>query len=498
MNFKKTLKNLIYLSLVLQILFFGTNSLAEKLKCDNEIINYIYKNDLRNFEYLENRNDGGIFFDYHWNSKEKKIIIKRDKDNYPVIRYSLFNLKDFIPGITSIKKINNIDLSKLNDKKINNLSYISGTNTFELINGKIISIESKPYKLNDFKLSSFEILSIQKIDTTKGILEMSFDAKFTNQRNDLSKLINRSNLQTDGYHPICLDMRDLNDWPLQYVELDEFIYDADIREGIKNKEIIIKPIFQIIYDSGKIRTLRSESGVGFFRQSFDFEKFPFDKQKLLIRIKTGSGNYQNYNNEFGDGIGSVTFITPEEGAFVNLEKFLKPEINKLKAWKIKDDGINIVSNIIFDENYYDIFEQKIITKYENVLDIEIEIHRNFQHYLLKIMLPVFLILCVAWYVLWIPTEKYEVRLNTSIIALLALIAYNFVFQDDIPKLEYLTNLDWFILLSYVFCCIPVFLSIAFSKFISKNQIKVMKVNKFIKIWGGILYILTTAQIFFVN
>ena len=40
----------------------------------------------------------------------------------------------------------------------------------------------------------------------------------------------------------------------------------------------------------------------------------------------------------------------------------------------------------------------------------------------------FLILCVAWYVLWIPTEKYEARLNTSIIALLALIAYNFVFK----------------------------------------------------------------------
>ena len=33
---------------------------------------------------------------------------------------------------------------------------------------------------------------------------------------------------------------------------------------------------------------------------------------------------------------------------------------------------------------------------ENVLDIEITIKRNFEHYLWKIMLPVFLILCVAW------------------------------------------------------------------------------------------------------
>ena len=111
------------------------------------------------------------------------------------------------------------------------------------------------------------------------------------------------------------------------------------------------------------------------------------------------------------------------------------------------------------------------------------------------MLPVFLILCVAWYVLWIPTEKYEARLNTSIIALLALIAYNFVFQDDIPKLEYLTDLDWFILTSYIFCCIPVFLSIAFSKFISKNQKKVTKFNRLIKLWGIFVYFIINGQIF---
>ena len=130
------------------------------------------------------------------------------------------------------------------------------------------------------------------------------------------------------------------------------------------------------------------------------------------------------------------------------------------------------------------------------MNIEIIIERNFQHYLFKIILPVFLILCVAWYVLWIPIAKYEVRLNTSIIALLALIAYNFVFQDDIPKLEYLTDLDWFILLSYIFCCIPVFLSIGFSKFISKNQKTVTKVNRYIRNWGVLLYIIINLQIFY--
>ena len=53
--------------------------------------------------------------------KDKKIIIKRNQDNFPIIRYSLFDNKNFTPNKTSIKKINNLDLSKLNDTELKNL-----------------------------------------------------------------------------------------------------------------------------------------------------------------------------------------------------------------------------------------------------------------------------------------------------------------------------------------------------------------------------------------
>jgi len=357
-------------------------------------------------------------------------------------------------------------------------------------------ITAGKYKFNNFKLSNFEILSIQNIDTTKGILEMSFTSQFTNIRNDLKKDLKDTDfLNNSSLHSICNEARKFETWPLESVIFDEYRYDADVREGLKNKELLISEIFQLTIDDNLLRTLRTEKGVGFFRQSFDFRKFTFDKQKLVIRIKSGAGNYSNSNLEDSSNIGSLTFITPEPGVFLNLNKFLNPEVNKLKAWKISENGIKVQSKVL-SEDRYDIYGQKIVPRTENVLDIEINIERNFQHYLLKIMLPVFLILCVAWYVLWIPTEKYEARLNTSIIALLALIAYNFVFQDDIPKLEYLTDLDWFILLSYIFCLIPVFLSIGFSKFIATNQKKIMKINKLIKIWGGLLYLILTLQIFY--
>ena len=495
MRIKKFIKNIIFYVFLLSLSFLNTNSYSDERICENNLIDHIIKFGERNFEYNELRNDAGIHFAYDWDRKNNKIIVRRDKNNYPIIRYSLFDNKNFIPNKTIVKKIDNVDLSTIKDEDLIKRTYYSGNVNFELDNGKNILITSGKYKFNNFKLSNFEILSIQNIDTTKGILEMSFTSQFTNIRNDLKKDLRDTDLFNDSLHSICNEARKFETWPLESVIFDEYRYDADVREGLKNKELLISEIFQLTIDDNLLRTLRTEKGVGFFRQSFDFRKFPFDKQKLVIRIESGAGNYTNSNLEDSSDIGSLTFITPEPGVFLNLNKFLNPEVNKLKAWKISENGIDVKSKVL-SEDRYDIYGQKIVPRTENVLDIEINIERNFQHYLLKIMLPVFLILCVAWYVLWIPTEKYEARLNTSIIALLALIAYNFVFQDDIPKLEYLTDLDWFILLSYIFCLIPVFLSIGFSKFIATNQKKIMKINKLIKIWGGLLYLILTLQIFY--
>ena len=160
---------------------------------------------------------------------------------------------------------------------------------------------------------------------------------------------------------------------------------------------------------------------------------------------------------------------------------------------------DIKSNVVIEENYYDPFLEEIYPYMQNSINLSIEIKRNSAHYVFKIIIPVFLILCVAWSVLWIPTPKLDARLTTSIVALLALIAYNFVFEGDIPKLEYLTDLDKFILLSYIFCCIPTFISIGFSRFILKTnklQKRVTKVNSHIRKWGGLIYLVISMQIFY--
>jgi len=321
--------NRIILTFLLNIFFliiFSNPLKADNRVCGNDLTNYIYDYHIDNFEYLEKRNDAGIFFDFVWDKDNKKIITKRDKDNYPIVKFSFIEKEKIIPGKTAIKFFNSIDLSKIDDdKKLEKLTRKSGKINIELVSGEKFQIVSKFYQLNDFKLADFEIISIQNIDSAKGIVEMSFKAYITNIRNDLLKTVsnNKEILNNFSSVDICDGLRPYLYWPLSSVEFDEFRYDADVREGLKNKEKLVNPVFEITYDNEQIRTMRTEKGVGFFRQDFDFKKFPFDTQKIMVSISTGVSNFEN-----------VTFLTPEAQAINSARKFIKA--NKLKAWKIKN------------------------------------------------------------------------------------------------------------------------------------------------------------------
>ena len=447
------------------------------------------------YPFQETRNDIGLFYDFAWDKNNKKIIIKRDKENYPVIRFSLFDKKNFPPGV-SVQKYNNVNLSKISDKEIKQLHKINKTAKLTLSDNKIITLQPYVYDYNNVKLSNFNLEYINNIDTNKGLLEISFDADFANNRSDLNKVFDK--LSADGLHDDGL-YQFIPEWgpyPIQQVEIKEYKYDVDIRKGIKtsDKKDDVIPIY-FTYDDKKVRTIRRESGIGQFRQKFDFKKFPFDKQTLKIKIASGARSTSVIEEAWPKtGKAAVHFITPDKGAFLGLENYLNNvSEHYLKEWSVKN--INIESDEIIVENFYNKYLNKTHSYSDNTINLILNIERNSAYYIYKIIIPVFLILSIAWFVLWIPTYHLDARLTTSVVAFLSLIAYIFVFSDDIPKLNYLTALDKYILLSYFFCCIPIIMSILFSRFIIKNQKKVILINKKLRTWLGIIYLLLTIQIF---
>ena len=59
----------------------------------------------------------------------------------------------------------------------------------------------------------------------------------------------------------------------------------------------------------------------FLGKIFNFRKFPFDEQKLIITINSGarSTSDASLNSLSGYKYPAVTFITPEAGPFIDLE-----------------------------------------------------------------------------------------------------------------------------------------------------------------------------------
>ena len=492
MFLKKTSIFILNLTITITLTFLFTLKTQAEIKCidwDNAITN----NQELHESYQFKRTDIGVFYDFEWDKKKKIIKVKRNKDNYPIVRFSLFNKIDIAQG-TIIKSYNNINLSKVNDIELEKIHKRSEAATLKTLDGKTVNIGSKPYKLNNIIMDTFGLRTIQDIKPTKGIVEISFNSRFSNERPDLKKVLMKENIfDEDDYSPLCDNTINSNYFPITNFVFNEFRYDEDERLGINNKTKTIQPTMALSSEKGVLRIIRLESGVSYYRQDFEFERFPFDKQKIIIVISTNKRSTGNPELEINQEGAVVTFITPGINAFLNLERF-KNDTNYLKEWNVTKTNIKSLEKII--ENHHDFYLGKTITDNENVLLIEIEIERNFEQYIFKIIIPVFLILSLAWFVLWIPTKEFETRLTTSMVALLSLIAYNFVFADDVPKLNYLTALDEYILLSYIFCCIPTFMSIWFSRFISTNQKKATFVNRKIRVWGIVLYTTASIWIFF--
>ena len=210
-----------------------------------------------------------------------------------------------------------------------------------------------------------------------------------------------------------------------------------------------------------------------FSNDYNLKAFPFDRQLLKIKVADLTRSKEslelladNYTNK-------------------GLESF---KLNgKILEWKIIDAHAK----------YYN-EENSIDGSISSGLEIILEIERNFQYYIFKIICPIILILLVCWSVFWIHPKELESKLTITIVCLLSLIAYNFVIDKDLPKLSYLTILDYIVLLSYVFATIPNFISIySFEKHRVKNPVWKI-IDKKSRVYGPATYLILVFFIIFIN
>lgn len=173
--------------------------------------------------------------------------------------------------------------------------------------------------------------------------------------------------------------------------------------------------YQFTLDFEMDKTVRNKTNLG---------QFPFDtlETKFDFVFKNGGSVYNYYETD---------------------EEDIESLNNNLLEWEIQKDFKEYFKKVgSYDASYF-----------------EFDIKRKNLYYIFKIMLPVIFIVLISFSVFWINNQEIEGKLNVSIVSLLALIAYNFVYGSDLPKIGSITVMDTFILIAYLFAGLSTFISV---------------------------------------
>ena len=400
-------------------------------------------------------------------------LASKIKSGYEVIS---LNDKKFTYSDDQTKIINNDENVKFGffDNKKGNFS-LNLSSTDEMINYVQMGIGE---------------LSINDIDIKQGVNEIYIKYDFTNTY-DLDSLAHAKLLDViEG--TILFKNEETGKWAYYVCNYSEEEFKkiklADpgseinfINLARKNKNLIetkfkITPYSKKIGNPVNLLAIeKTIEGVYFVKNDFNLLSFPFDKQKISLSLI----------DEFY--LLKDRQIQSVDLTYMSLNNFVKK--NDIPGW-------NIVSYSFDDIQYQDPFYAA--EDYADGIKLELIIERKHGYYIYKLLLPIILILMVCWSSVWISPKEIESRLTITIVCLLSLIAYNFVIDSELPKLEYLTVMDWIILVSYVYATIPNFLSIYSFNIYEKNKPLWVKVNSYSKRYGPSSYILIILLIIFIS
>ena len=393
------------------------------------------------------------------------------------------------------------DQDEYTKRKIN-LTIIDTNNIKKDVELELFTYESS---ITEF---DFEIHSINSIDIKKNDVEIFFTRKAMWANPNLAEIAVKHMVldeTTDqeklyeNYSGGCVYSEE--EWNLMQVpspgwgitELNAITFDQDQVKKTVVIDLYSKKIGDKDLEEDTVEIVEYTKGLMRFSNTFKLQAFPFDKQILSFRFVNEGGIFSSQS-------ASISVVDYLEQ---NLSDFLirAREENLVPGWDIVNYSIK---HFLHTEPISPDF-------YQDGLEIKIEVQRNYEYYIFKVIFPIILILLICWSVFWIHPRELESKLTITIVCLLSLIAYNFVIEEDLPKLSYLTIMDHLVLISYIFATIPNLLSIlSFRLYTGGKKLKLklplmspivmsyVQIDNLSKRWGLLTYILIMLLIILFN
>ncbi len=176
--------------------------------------------------------------------------------------------------------------------------------------------------------------------------------------------------------------------------------------------------------------------IGQFSCSLDLRAFPFDRQAFPIVFVA-----------IGFSPADIKFVKDPETAMAS--KLSITDWN-VESWKA-------------EEHPY-----KVALSGRSLASYRFEFHasRYFYFFLVQIIIPMSLILGMSWIVFWLDPAQPGPRISISITSMLTIVAYRLLLGNFIPRLSFLTRMDYFVFS----CTFLVFLSLVTVVYISRLQL----------------------------
>jgi len=213
---------------------------------------------------------------------------------------------------------------------------------------------------------------------------------------------------------------------------------------------------------------------GAFTQRLRLQSFPFDRQTFHIQIV------------------AVRYL-PNEVRFVPDEDWVR---NGLK------NAGGIAPSITLPDWTIEKWETRPLTyaltpglQYSGYV-FEFTASRNVQHYILKVILPLVLIVMMSWSVFWIDPATSNSQISIAVTSMLTLIAYRFAVDSQLPRLPYMTRLDTFILTSTFLVFFSLIEVLVTTILDNRQQTEgAKKIDRYCRVIVPIIFVIASVAIF---
>jgi hypothetical protein len=115
--------------------------------------------------------------------------------------------------------------------------------------------------------------------------------------------------------------------------------------------------------------------------------------------------------------------------------------------------------------------------------------RDAGYYLWKAMLPLMLIVLMSWLVFWLDPGNAAVQIGIATTAMLTLIAYRFAIDQAVPRVAYLTRMDYFVIGSSVLVFLALCAVVAVTHIVRAKR---MPLAQRITRWARVVFIAAVA------